>query len=302
MQMQKAMASGSGCIDSACIGPQNRRSTPNPLHPVPALTLEACLPTIEEAVRYVARRYRLDSTEAADLRSEVHLRLLERDGLATFQHRCSLRTYLVTTVHNALLDLRNKAWQKWRPSMEARRLGPVALRLEELLVRDGYEFAQASEVLRTNHGVSESDSALAALRERLPARSRRRWVGEEAIETLPGRAAADMVVLETEQRYEATRLGGALEQALAGLEAEDRLVLKMRFYDGLKVSEIARLLGLDQKGLYRRLERLLGQLRATLTAAGFADSELVEALGESPVEIPPVFETQEVAPATRPAP
>jgi DNA-directed RNA polymerase specialized sigma subunit len=45
--------------------------------------------------------------------------------------------------------------------------------------------------------------------------------------------------------------------ALAELGSQDRLILKMRFQDGFQVSRISRLLGLDQKELYRRLERTM---------------------------------------------
>jgi RNA polymerase sigma factor (sigma-70 family) len=253
------------------------------------LSVEACLPAVEEALRYVARRYRLADTELDDLRSEVHVRLIERDGLAAFQQRSSLRTYLVTAVHHALLDLRDKRWQRWRPSVEAKRLGPLAIKLEELLVRDGYAFGEACHLLRTNCGVSESEAQLAALRDRLPSRIRRRLVGEEAVREIPASESADGIVMETEQRFEATRLGAALEQSLMALDSEDRLVLKMRFYDGLKVSEIARLLQRDQKALYRVIEGLLVRLRAALSARGFANSELMDVLGEAPIEFPPVF-------------
>lgn len=255
------------------------------------LSLESCLPTVEEAVRCVVRRHRLSASEADELRSEVHLRFVEHDVLGAFEHRARLLTYLITVVTRILLDLRNKAWQKWRPSVEAKRLGVVALRLEELLVRDGHDFAHACEVLRTNHGVSHSDQELAVLRDRLPQRTRRRCVGEEVVESLPAPSGADTMLLESEQQQVATRLSAGLERALTDLPAEDRLILKMRFYDGVRVADIARLLALDQKGLYRRIDRLFGQLRGVLAAAGFSQEEVDGVLGQSSVEIAPVFES-----------
>ena len=47
----------------------------------------------------------------------------------------------------------------------------------------------------------------------------------------------------------------------AELEPESRLILKMHFEDRLTVAAIARTLGLDQKPLYRRIDRCLGSLR-----------------------------------------
>jgi RNA polymerase sigma factor (sigma-70 family) len=279
-------------VDTSWSPTQNRRSkSAIPGDRVQELSLEGCLPTVEAAVRYVVRRHRLAASDADDLRAEVHVRLLERNVLGAFQHRSELLTYLITTVQRTLFDLRNKSWQKWRPSIEAKRRGPIALLLEQLTVRDGYEFAEACQVLRTNHGVTESEEELAALRDSLPLRTRRRCVGEEAVESLAAPATADTFVLETEQQLLATRLGAALEDALMALPPEDRLVLKMRFYDGVRVSDIARLLVVDQKGLYRRMERLLGQLRSTLAAAGFSEAELAGVLGDSSTEIGPVFDS-----------
>jgi RNA polymerase sigma factor (sigma-70 family) len=277
-------------VDMCFVAAQNPRTqAPSSKDSVPDLSLEACLPTLEEALRYVARRFRLPQADIEELRGEVHVRLIERKALDTFQHRSSLRTYLTTAVHHTLMDLRDKRWQKWRPSMEAKRLGPTAVRMEELLVRDGYDFDQACLFLRSNCGVAENDQQLASLHQRLPHRVRRRVMGEEGMESLPADSRADSRVTESEQAAEASRLGSALEEALALLEPEDRLVLKMRYYDGLKVSEIARLLGKDQRLLYRSMERLLTRLRADLAARGFASSELIEILGELPAEIPAVL-------------
>ena len=64
-----------------------------------------------------------------------------------------------------------------------------------------------------------------------------------------------------------------LEAALAQLDTEDRVILRLRFEDDVSVPEIARLLTLGSPfALYRRLNRILAGLRKTLEAAGIDDA------------------------------
>jgi DNA-directed RNA polymerase specialized sigma24 family protein len=67
-----------------------------------------------------------------------------------------------------------------------------------------------------------------------------------------------------ELRDEAQRARCALASAIRGLPDEERQLLKMRFQDGHAISEIAAILRLDAKPLYRRFSRILDQLRADL--------------------------------------
>ena len=60
----------------------------------------------------------------------------------------------------------------------------------------------------------------------------------------------------------------ALEEALAELGPADRLLLQLRFEEGLTAREIAPLLGLpSQFHVYRRIDLVCGMLRARLTAS-----------------------------------
>jgi RNA polymerase sigma factor (sigma-70 family) len=70
-----------------------------------------------------------------------------------------------------------------------------------------------------------------------------------------------------------SELRALLEAALARLDPADRLVLRMRFVDDLSVPQIARLLGEGSPFQhYRRIDKLLGQLRESLQAVGVEDS------------------------------
>ena len=69
-------------------------------------------------------------------------------------------------------------------------------------------------------------------------------------------------------------LSARLEGALDELSDDDRLLLKLRFDDDLSASAIARLVGLPSAfHVYRRLNGLLAQLRAELSAHGVESAE-----------------------------
>lgn len=65
-----------------------------------------------------------------------------------------------------------------------------------------------------------------------------------------------------------------LRSALLRLDVSDRLLLRLRYEDNLKVNEIARLLGeQSQFKVYRRLDQILGRMRRELELVGIRDSD-----------------------------
>lgn len=64
-----------------------------------------------------------------------------------------------------------------------------------------------------------------------------------------------------------------LEEAVAALSPEDQLIVKMQA-DGASISAIARTLHLEQKPLYRRLQRIYASLRSTLKSKGVRAEDL----------------------------
>jgi RNA polymerase sigma factor (sigma-70 family) len=233
----------------------------------------AALPDIERVSRHVARRHRLTPSETDDFCSEVSLNIIEDNYavLASFQGRSSLRTYLTTVIQRLFLDYRRRLWGKWRPSAEATRRGPLAVRLEILLHRDGLSFDEALETLRTNFACEEARDTLSAMANAFPPRTSRRPVNEAAEEfaTVPA-----SVVNHPDSQFEGgetgVRVQSAIDAAMIALEAVDRIVLRMRFEDDVSVADIARALHLDQKKLYRRIEELLKGFRNSMEEKGLA--------------------------------
>jgi RNA polymerase sigma factor (sigma-70 family) len=237
----------------------------------------ASLPEIERVSRFVARRHRLSLSEADDFCSEVNLAIIRADYavLASFQGRSSLRTYLATVIQRLFLDYRRRLWGKWRPSAEARRRGPLALRLEILLYRDGLSLDEALETMRTNFACEESREALADLAQGLPPRNGRR----PAVEGADGMAALAAGELSSpEAQIEgadtALRVQVFIDEAMEALAPQDRIVLRLRFEDEVSVADIARTLHLDQKRLYRRIDEILARFRTSLEGKGIRWTEV----------------------------
>lgn len=246
------------------------------------------LDVIEGVIRYVSQRQRLSGPEADEFDSEVKLRLMDHDYevFRKFQQRSTLRTYLTIVIQRIYLDYRNRQWGKWRPSAEARRLGPVAIRLETLMARDGLGFDQACEYLRTNEKIVAMDSELTAMVVRLPIRSRRAMVGEEELEAVADTTnRVDDWLFSNERQAGARRILDALTSAMRSLSDQDRVILRLRFQDGLAIADIARALHLDQKPLYRHFDALLGQLRTALESAGIDPLEARELVNRKDVDI-----------------
>ena len=236
---------------------------------------------IEDAIAAVCRRRRLVPDEADEFAADARLHLIKNDYavLRAFAGRSSFRTYVIAVLSHLFLDWRNARWGKWRPSAEAKRLGPVAVRLETMIARDRLSFDEACETLRTNHGVTASRGELDAISIRFPQRTRRSFTTDEALESVAASdGAADGAVVRAAAASTASRARDALSALMPELPPQDRLILQMRFTDGHRIQDIARVLDLEPKPLYRRLERALADLRRGLEARGVTAAEALDAI------------------------
>jgi RNA polymerase sigma factor for flagellar operon FliA len=142
---------------------------------------------------------------------------------------------------------------------------------------------EAGELLRTRRETDQSDRELAKLLAALPVRQPMRPVsaGPEPLLTVPARGSAEELVVTSETAAERKAADDALRDALTVLPSEDQVIVRLHYWDGLGVADIARGLGLPQKPLYRRIERALGQLRRHLEAVGISRAR-ARALLEEP--------------------
>lgn len=247
------------------------------------------LPLIDAIVRSIARRHRLSAEEAKELAATVRLKLVERDYevLRRFKNESSLRTYLTTVVNRHFLDQRIAAWGKWRPCVFARRAGPHAVLLDKLLTRDGLSLEEAISRVERVYDVGRTD--LEEIAQHLKPRVPRRVTSDDEIVDLPDPAGEQALVDALDRPAVSTRIENALNVALSGLEPRDRIILKMRFCDGLSVIRIAKLVGIDQKVLYRRLASLLQMLRRELERQGVSASLVNAIVGDPATDLSPAL-------------
>ena len=249
---------------------------------------------IESVLAYTCRAHRLSADDGDEFCSWARLRLLEDDGaiLRKFQGLSSIKTFLVTVIQRLFLDWRIKEWGKWRPTTEARRLGPVAIELERLVLRDGIDFEQAAETL-VSKGTALSREECDRIWSGLPRRPGRQRTGEQSLDVLPAPKKHDPIEVD-EQVISAARAREALANALPALAPQEQLIIRLRFQDGFTVARIAQLLGEEQKPMYRRIEQILGRLRASLAAASVTADEVRELFGNPAVEMDAVFPSGDV--------
>lgn len=245
---------------------------------------------IESVLAYTCRAQRLTADAGDEFASWARLKLLEDDCaiLRKFKGLSSLRTYLVTVIQRLLLDWRIAEWGKWRPTADARRLGPVAVELERLVLRDSIEFEQAARTL-VSKGVAISEDECNRIWSELPRRPRRQRASDGTLEELPDLVDGSDRVAEEERRASEWRAKVALAEAIPNLNAEEQLIIRLRFQDGFTVARIAQLLREEQRPLYRRIEQILLRLRAALTAAGVTRDEVRDLLGNPTVELDMAF-------------
>ena len=244
---------------------------------------------IERVAAFVARRSRLNADETEEFKQVVCFRLLENDYaiIRKFEGRSSFSTYLTTCIAHLFHEWRVKEWGKWRPSAEAKRLGEKAVTLERLIVRDGYTFEEAVKVLTTPAGAQFSPSELEAIYLRLPPRNPRPvLVPDDSLpEAVAAESAADERVETRDSERAARRAATALDELITALDAEDRVILRMRFWDAMKVPDIARRLHLEQKKIYKRLDKLFLNMRQALEDAGVSKAEIARLLTRGDQEI-----------------
>lgn len=240
------------------------------------------LPLVDRATAFVCRKYGLAGADAEDFASVVRIKLIEDEYavLRKFEKKCTLSTYLTIVIQRHYVDQRIHEWGKWRPSMRARQGGDAAILLERLLSRDGLSLGEASTIVRQKY-TELDERAIETLASSIVTRRAQRAAEVERTEEMPEPASgvsAEDELLASERNAAARRTSAVLSRELGRLPAEDRLIMKLRFIDSMKVSSMAKLLQADQKQLYRRIDRLVAALKEALLAAGVAMSDIRDML------------------------
>lgn len=243
--------------------------------------LESHFDVIQRKLRQLGGRSGLPDHEAEEFRSWALFKLVEDDYrvLGRWEGRCTFSTYLTVILVNLMRDYRIQVWGKWRPSAEARRGGSATVLLERLWVRDGLSLEEAIERMQTEHGVSLSTAELERRAAGLPRRAERRRVGEEELQRVAVDGQVESRMEDRERARTADRLREELPALLRALPAEERLLLRLHYRDGLSMAAISPLLGRQQRELYTLRDRSLRSLRRALQAAGLSPDRVGEVIG-----------------------
>lgn len=247
------------------------------------------LATIDRAIRFACHRQALRDHEAEDFASIVKLKLIENDyGVIRKHTPCSsFAAYIAIVVQRLLLDYRIAQWGKWHASAEAKRFGEVGITIETMLYRDGRTVDEIVPML-LRRWPDLTRARIDAIAGTLPQRTRRaRAVGIDLAADTVG--ADDLSVheaaFETDRAELSRRMATIVRDTMEELDEHDRLIFRLRFEGGMSIAEISRTLSVEQKPLYRRLQRALARMRVRLENAGIAAEDAEEVLSSRATDL-----------------
>jgi hypothetical protein len=242
----------------------------------PAVTFEQLIqeqrPYIEQVIGDLARRHFLAPPEIDEFRATL-IRAIELNDfelLRAFDGRSTWETYLTLVIAREFLLFQMELWGKWRPSPAARRLGAAGVLLEELVVRDGMQVTEAVGMMRAVHRVDTPRYRLMEMAERL------RLTNAPSAWQIRVASPASPAPLDDD-------IQTALNEALAQLAPDDRLIAELRFRDAQPLTRIARMLHMEVRPVQRRLEHVTSVIGSCLSEQGLvpADVETLLAAADS---------------------
>ena len=243
--------------------------------------LETHLDLIQLRLHSLSRRSGLPNLEAEEFRSWALFKLVADDYriLGRWEGRSSLSTFLTVVLVNLMRDYRIHLWGKWRPCAASRHRGQEGVLLERLLVRDRLPIGEALERLRTEHGISLSTEEVESFAAALPWRQERRLLNEEELLRIPIDGQVESRIEEKERICTEDRLRERLAPLLRSLSVEERLLLRLHFFEGLSMAAISPILGRPQRELYSGRDRCLKKIRRSLEGAGMGPDQISGILG-----------------------
>jgi RNA polymerase sigma-B factor len=203
---------------------------------------------------YLARRFANRGEPLDDLVQVASLGLLKALDRFEPERGVEFSTYATHTIVGELKrHFRDKGWSIRAP----RRMQELYLRLGKVVASMGQELGRSPTIaeLAMETKVSEEE-VLEALEAGQAYRSASLDVATEEGESLATRLGEEDPSLEDAERR------ATLSPLLAQLPPRERLILQLRFFDGLTQSEIANRLQISQMHVSRLLARSLAQLRA----------------------------------------
>jgi len=249
----------------------------------PASLIERNIKHIEDTIRSICIRHDIDDEEAEEFAAYVKYRLVEDDYkiIRKFKGISHIKTYLHTVISRIFLDEKRKQQGRWRSSKKAQNMGEAAVRLEELIYKYNYTFDEAYEVLKINYKLTldKNEAYDMALKLKRKKAKDIKIEGEELLVNIPSRGLRPDEALHKKKLIE---IQGQIETIIDAmrqrLSAEDRLILKMRFEDNLKVSVIAKVLMRNRNDIDKGIKSILGELKEGILRKGININDVMDVI------------------------
>ncbi len=227
--------------------------------------------------RMDAYLYVLEELKAQDFRRLRHY------NEAAGPRPCSFATWLKLVVRNLYFDwFRHEHGRKSLPK-EIQKLGALEQRAFKLVHWEGYSAHEAFHILKSElpdlryerfiQRLADVEGKLTAINRAKIRRDIERARGPLSLdmdeEGPPLEARAEVEVSTPEDDAALAERREALWRLIQDLEAEDRLLVRLRFFEGLTAKQIASAIGSpDPMAIYRRIERVCIDLRRRAKAMG----------------------------------
>jgi RNA polymerase sigma factor (sigma-70 family) len=238
--------------------------------------------------------------EALELSNQV-LDTLQRDNyrvLRQFKGNAKLSTYITTIVARQAVDMVRKKLGRSRQKERAQKLGKIGELIYEKVIRQGRPVPDVYRELKSTEGISESLAEIETIARKIKGKKNNpppsldmetnpvvrggisiKTDGDEREAVIiPDTGGDPQELLIEEQRKQ--RQKKVVRGVIARLSGDERMMLRLRFPAGedekpRKVEQISGLLGITQKAVYKRIDRLLKKCRLLLEQEGASIDELL---------------------------
>ena len=232
--------------------------------------------------------------EALELSNQV-LDTLRHDDyrvLRQFKGDAKLSTYITTIIARQAVDLVRKKLGRSREKERAQKFGEIGMVIYEKIILQGCSPEEIYPELKSTKGFSHSLEEVETIAEKIkgkktgltfangdnPVVKNGASLNEDGHYIIPDKKNDPEELLIEEQRKQ--KLGEAVKDIIAHLNGEERIILRMRFPANDeekpgKVEQIATVLGISEKAVYKRIARVLKKCKNLLEQKGVAVNDLL---------------------------
>jgi RNA polymerase sigma factor (sigma-70 family) len=224
-----------------------------------------------------------------------HLKADNYKVLRDYEGGATLKRYLTVIISRKVVDIFRSQEGRCRAKDKAKQWGDLGLKLYDLVFVKGYDVSEAHKTLKDTYGITESVEKIENIAEEIkrvkkePLReiSQGALVEQEQLHTSKQRVlrddTGDITVPDSTRNPEqvlmekdrARRKAEFLKEIISEMNPEERLMIKMRFQDNIKVQNIAKMLGMKEKTVSNRISRILTKCRTRILKKGLSLDDLI---------------------------